>query len=82
MRNTQRDALEQCSGLLPTTKWDYPEWDVFMWFAFLFKPYKKIPQTIQYATVDFRVQRANPFCTGALDAACPRQRDVKGLHFV
>lgn len=30
-----------------------------MWFAFLFKPYKKIPQTIQYATVDFRVQHAN-----------------------
>lgn len=36
MRNTQRDSLEWCSSLLPISKWDYPEWDVFMCFAFLF----------------------------------------------
>lgn len=46
------------------------------------KPYKKIHQTTKYASVvsDFRGRHANPFCTGALDAACPSQRDVKGLH--
>jgi len=35
MKNTQSDAPEQRSGLLPSSKWDYPERDVFMWFAFL-----------------------------------------------
>lgn len=48
------------------------------------KPYKKIHQTIQYATVvsDFRGRHTNTFCTWALDAACPSQRDVKVLHSV
>lgn len=85
MRNTQRDAPERHSGLLPTSKCDYPKQDVFMWFVFLF-PSPRRRFTKQYnMPLLFLISggwQANPFCTGALDAGCPSQKDGKGLHSV